>query len=341
MMSANGDILNDSHAEVMCRRGFLRYLYNEILLTEGSKSIFTLNRETKKFDLNEHLSFHFFTTHGLCGDASIFQKVPDETTPDEEFPSKKQKISKSSNETNNENFTGAKMVTSDYDVPQDLMVQSIGTMRTKPGRGIHTLSMSCSDKIAKWNVLGVQGALLHAIIGKPIHLESITMCKSPYCDIKATERAIWKRFDSTNLLADIIIKQPMVRKCSDIIFEFEKRDQLEPSPCSIVWCRVTDRPLEVAVAGKRQGVTKKKINTPSGRLLICKKELFKRFIETINCFANDLQILRGDELATELTYDGAKMLSTQYQSTWNELKKNYFRSWSTKPSDLGQFRAND
>ena len=35
-------------------------------------------------------------------------------------------------------------------------LQATGVLRRKPGRGDATLSMSCSDKLAKWCCLGIQ-----------------------------------------------------------------------------------------------------------------------------------------------------------------------------------------
>lgn len=49
-----------------------------------------------------------------------------------------------------------------------------GVLRTKPGRADcePTLSMSCSDKIAAWALLGLQGSLL-SILMEPVFIDSL------------------------------------------------------------------------------------------------------------------------------------------------------------------------
>lgn len=53
---------------------------------------------------------------------------------------------------------------------------NFGAVRTKPGRAdsTPTISLSCSDKIATWTVLGVQGALLEPLFD-PVYLTGIVV----------------------------------------------------------------------------------------------------------------------------------------------------------------------
>ena len=75
------------------------------------------------------------------------------------------------------NRTGAKCVDNEMQDPLEAgsNYHVHGVLRTKPGRGERTLSMSCSDKMARWNVVGLQGALLSNLITNPIYLTSITV----------------------------------------------------------------------------------------------------------------------------------------------------------------------
>lgn len=350
-LSTDGTSLNDSHAEVLCRRGFLRYLYDQMFnyADDSSDSIFLFDNAIDKFVLKENISFHFYTTHAPCGDASIFpiQNTPAECE-NEGSSAKKAKIVNvehaeigdvdPASEISRMNFTGGKLIHSEFEVSGDRMYQSIGAIRTKPGRGDQTLSVSCSDKLAKWCLMGLQGTLISDLLMRPIHIHSITISNSSHCDVNALERALWGRFvsgDSTESFfhGHFELNKPKIQKCNQADFEFKQSLSLTPCPASIIWCEVSHRPHEVAIDGKRMGVTKKSVHSPSAWLLICKKELLKSYWRVKEkCKTN------SNTKSEYLTYQSTKKLAKDYSEAWSTAKIQYFKSWTKKPNNLNQFK---
>uniref|UniRef100_T1GLJ6 tRNA-specific adenosine deaminase 1 n=1 Tax=Megaselia scalaris TaxID=36166 RepID=T1GLJ6_MEGSC len=296
----NGLILNDSHAEVIAKRAFQKYLFSELRKDDG---IFTFNQETVQFEVKEDLSFHFYTSHVPCGDACI---IPEKDESYSEEPVIRQNA------------------------------QDIGAVRLKPGKGIRTLSMSCSDKLAKWNVLGVQGSLLSSLISKPIILESINLS----CDFEheAIERAIWKRFNSQ----EFDVSHPLIRKGFELEIDFEFCFDKDKNPCpnTIAWADVQERPLQVSVNGKRLGVGKKQFYNKKSSLDICKRLLFENYLDFVG--SNHLFLkkfgLTRDELFA-MKYEDVKNLSKSYQKTWKDLKIKYFKMWVEKDFCFKEFSS--
>lgn len=72
---------------------------------------------------------------------------------------------------------------------------ALGVLRTKPGRAdsVPTISMSCSDKIALWTLVGIQGALGAAVM-RPVYLDSIVIGDVPMEMREATEAECQRAF---------------------------------------------------------------------------------------------------------------------------------------------------
>lgn len=93
--------------------------------------------------------------------------------------------------------------------------------------------------------------------------------------------------------------------------------------------------LQVAVEGRKQGITKKALGTKKARVFISKVELFGYFLNVAK--ENNFEVVKGEEV---LNYLDAKMKAVEYQEVWKSVKCNYFKVWTKKDENMLRFRYN-
>ncbi|XP_029462017.1 double-stranded RNA-specific editase 1 isoform X3 [Rhinatrema bivittatum] len=181
-MSDRGLALNDCHAEIIARRSLLRFLYAQLELflstkEDQQKSIF-IKMERGGFKLKESVQFHLYISTSPCGDARIFS--PHEAGQEDQGDRHPNRKARGQLRTKIESGEGT------------IPVRSSNTIQTWDGvlQGERLLTMSCSDKIARWNVLGIQGSLFSHFM-EPIYFSSIILGSLYHGD--HLSRAVYQR----------------------------------------------------------------------------------------------------------------------------------------------------
>ncbi|XP_076799692.1 tRNA-specific adenosine deaminase 1-like [Clavelina lepadiformis] len=347
-MCKDGRIVHDAHAEVIARRAFIRYLYFELMKIHmkdtGTSTIFTLDKETGCCKLREGIRFHFYVTDPPCGDATIFPIMT--TIPKEdgcqldEFCAKRRKICENTISRdllfNDTNRTGAKCVPGEKQDPHHTGsgYHEIGSLRTKPGRGERTHSMSCSDKIMRWNVMGWQGSLVNLFLSSPIYI-SVIVC-GPNSNLSALERALVWRIDKPKIKAllketKFVTSAPQIIT-SSCVFQYQKPyygSDLKPCGSAVAWSDVPQNAHAViAKTGFRLGTTRKSQHLPQASSCISRANLFELFMKIFSALhSNYLICMKILEQDSCVTYRDYKNLSEEYVRTWEKLRESCFSNW--------------
>ncbi|ELU02784.1 hypothetical protein CAPTEDRAFT_228448 [Capitella teleta] len=324
-LSLEGRTVNDSHAEVIARRAFLKYLYSQLEAYTTSKStasIFMKSQNGTKLRVRASVKFHLYVSSCPCGDASLFASRKNLLNKNEEhLPDSDTPIFNSSVQ----GLLRTKIEAGEGSIPVER-----GCIQTWIGLqfGSRLRTMTCSDKILKWNVLGLQGALLSHFID-PVYLSSLLIGDN--FKFGHISRALYHRLDPTGDEAEMSLPPNYRAVCPRIhqsdmfalVLETEKS-----TPQTAIWTLGNPRSEVI------DGTTGKLIDDECKPAYVSKCELFRTFLRLLPRF-------EGTKHWLPETYFDAKQQSYHYQEAkqtlFERLQAHGHGTWVKKPTELEFF----
>ena len=317
--SPKGLVVNDSHAEVVARRSLMRFFYKELLAKLANTStVFVESDTTGLARIRENLKFHLYISTAPCGDGGLFSREDNHNRapPLDD-------IHRPTIENKKQGLLRTKIEGGEGTIPV-----KENTQQTWDGilHGERMLTMSCSDKILRWNVLGLQGALLSQFM-EPVYTSSLTLGSLHHHGHLSRAVCCRARGVNDSLPSSFGVNHPLLGRAQggDIM----ERHTEKTSSLSLNWT-VGDERAELT-----EGITGR-LERGSHTPRISKASLYSMYA-TLH--------MKTKSCRPTTTYSEAKQGALAYQQAKTALFGHFYKKgygmWVKKPEELEHFKLED